>query len=108
MLKWPKSEPEVTKEPVEKQTVTEYTNRLTILWKDGSTTWWDYIGDTRRSNEEAWRLFLKWYHGRKSPVFTISYAKDKGHGSLTFRRADIKRFSLDFEEREKTVDSIDE
>ena len=111
MTKWPWIKDDFEEnvdEPVQKQLVTEHRNRLTVLWKDGTTTWWEYVGSEKRSNESAWRYFLKWYHGRKSPVFTVSYANSKGNGSLTFKRSDIVRFSLDYTESEKTVDSPDE
>lgn len=109
MFNWKKSAPdEPVEETVEKQSVTEYENSLTIYWKDGTSMWWAYKGPEKRSNETVWRPFLTWYHGRKSPCYTIHYANEDRNGSLTFRRADIKRFSMDCIVINKTVDSDDE
>ena len=94
---WNKNSTELkksTEDTVEKK---QYEQKLTITWRDGTQSWWTMTLDQIESVEGNWRDFIKWFHSRSSPTFTMRYGA-KGvekSGLMMFRRKDIKNFYID-------------
>lgn len=85
-----KKEVKVEEKKVEKRLV-HTTNRLTIIFTDGHSTWFQIDDtDSKRQLIEPWRDFFTWYYSKESPYFTLRIE----NGALVVRRDLIARFSV--------------
>ena len=78
------------KEAEENKLEVIHTNRLTIIFTDGHSSWFEIDDTNKRQLIEPWRDFFTWYHSKESPYFTLR-AKDE---VLVVRRDLIARFSI--------------